>query len=363
MVRLLRESLASEREAYLHECFVRLEKANSERDVLEGEFRKLRQSHRMRIHKITLENEDLRRQYEALESTVESSNWKNSKREHKIRESLARQEQTIAAFHTVLTSASSTHLFLKQNVSELRTAIADLKRRHLRTIQRAKKVCLNRMQTAMHSIIQELHKTHEDKIAELRSQIAAEKAEQTRLKDVCESMLEDVWSMTPKGMKHPDIGSADFPRRVGELCQFIDAIVESEHQSAELSLKSQIQAEIPDIDIADGLSSLSEAIERYINEKVTARQRECEALLQKGIEREQKLRLKLNEALKRIRELQTETHPADSTLFADVSLKQDAWLAQKRALDDTMLALARERVSSSSYLTDSNSIMKAIDPD
>jgi hypothetical protein len=43
----------------------------------------------------------------------------------------------------------------------------------------------------------------------------------------------------------------------GELCQFINAIIESEHQNAELSLKAQIQKEIPDIDLSDGVPSLS----------------------------------------------------------------------------------------------------------
>jgi hypothetical protein len=361
MVRLLYESLESDREAYLRECYARLEKVTSERDLLEREFRRLRHSHRLRVHKITVENEELRRQYQTLESTVDTAQWQKTKYDQKLKESLARQEEAIAGLLSVLTSASSTQMFLKQNVSELRSDVIELQNRQIRMIHRARKMCMGVVKQSVRTMAKRVRKGREEEIEELQSQINAEKGEQKRIRGICESMIEDIWALAPKEMKTPKIGVEEFPRRVGEVCQFVDEIVESERRKAESAVKAKIQAEIPEIEMAEGLENLSDVIERYVSEKVAARERECEALLQKGIEREKRLRAKLSVALKRIQELQTETQSKDNAVFDEVPQKQEAWLEQKRALDETMEALARERESSSSYLNHSSPAWKGAD--
>jgi hypothetical protein len=363
MVRILHESLSSARERYLHQCLTRLDKLTASRDKHEAEFCRVRRVHRLRVQKMTLEKEELQQQYEKLKAVVESVESMNSKRGYLFRDCLARREQTVTNLHTFIGSAGATRLFLKQTVADLRTAVAQLKRRQVRMIQHARQVCLGVVQSTMEARVANLRKEQESQIARLQTEIAHEKAEQEQLRKRCKSMLHDVWSITPSGMKHPAIGPDEFPTHVGEVCHFIENVMECERQKAELILKSQIRAELKDIEIDDSRLSISEIIDRYVNGKVAARQKEYEVLLRKGIEREQQLRRKLEEALKKIQELQAGTYTSDSDVLDDMPSKQAAWLEQKRALDETMLDLTQERNCSYSCLTKSSHVLESIDAD
>jgi hypothetical protein len=129
-IKLLHGFLASGREEHLQKCLFRLNQVAADRDTLANEFRRLQHAHQIRVHKMTPENEELRRQCEGLESVLVSTEQNNSKSERKLRESLVRQKQAVMSFHSVIISAGRT-CFLKQNISELQVAVAQMRCRQI----------------------------------------------------------------------------------------------------------------------------------------------------------------------------------------------------------------------------------------
>jgi hypothetical protein len=360
MIRILHEFLGSEREQYLQQCLARLGKINSDRDELEREFFTLRDSHRRKVQRLVFENESLRSQRQELESAMEATERKQFRREDRLKNSLIQQEHILVDFHSILDSANVTKAYLKQKTAELHTAVDQMKRRQMRLIRQARDMCDAELDRVFQRMMAAQKRLLADQVAQLRQSIERERAEQSRLESVCESILNDVWSITPKGLTYPDISVADFPDRVRELQQFVEMVMEFEHREAEPALKSEIQAAIPGMEFGRS-EAVSVAVDRYISEKLAEKEREYEAVLQEGREREKKLKRKIDRALRKIRELQAASQ--GEGVVDDVPGKQSAWLEQKQILDKTMEALERERTSNSSYLKGSSSFMKSLDSD
>jgi hypothetical protein len=86
-----------------------------------------------------------------------------------------------------------------------------------------------------------------------------------------------------------------------------------------------------------GNENISVAVDRYINERIRAKELECQQILRKGEARERKLKEQLDRALLKIQKLQNSGE--DYGYLDDFEKSRRLWEERQAKLDATMRAL------------------------
>lgn len=356
LMKVLEESLASDREMYLMQLIRKIQLLNSDCSDLEDEYNRVKhQSHREML-KIRNENEELRIKYETLEEQIKQMQWKQEQKEAKNKRHLQQKQEALGTLHRVIDTAQSTQLAIARQIKDLRYASQKMLIGQTKVLEQTKQFCTEKLQDEITQSISKLKETEQRQIRKLSRQIEAEKAEQAKLKVACQNMLEAIWELNPEA--HPDISPEDFPRRVNEVENFIDEAVNIQQKKYIHSMQSRIKTDLPDIEFDN--EDVSGAVDNYIQEKVLQREAECRELLRQSENREKQIRAKLDEALSKIKRLQ-DNSKSDSAVLDEIIQGKDEWRQTTRKLDETMKALedeknsfARQSRMTNSFLFDSD---------
>ena len=362
MIRILRKSLQSEREEYLQNLLQKLDQINEDRADLEAEFNRTRHYNHRQTQKLTIENQTLKQQYEELASKVEATEWRHARKEKMAKEALRRKEEAVATLHAVIDETESAYAHLHHDIEGLRLAAAKMQRIEQKLIHQAREMCTDELRRMVRDTKSTQQKVHSRRVARLQAAIEAEKKEQLRLEHACEAVLDGIWAVAPDGVEHPDVSVKDFPKRVTELRDFVLKTIEKEKKRANREFIAEINKEIDGIEFDHSEETLGQAVERYIEEKVRAKQAECEDVLRSGAEREERLRAKLAKTRAKIQRLQGKGD-SDDLEVSELSKQQSEWVQQKEKLDGTMESLEQSRDENSTLMSKTLTILQYSDSD
>jgi hypothetical protein len=341
LVRILRNSLNSDGEQVLVNLLQKIEKIQSDKDLLEREFRTLQSANRRQAQRIGVETEELRAKCRTLESKLARAKQRRSEKEVQGRKLVNERSETITNLRSLIDSADSTRLFLRHQIGELQKSALKMHHRQVKMLEDAKETIGSRLQRTAKRMISRQKMMRDRRIARLTSDISAQKQEQKRLQAICDNVLAAIWKITPKGEKHPDITVQDFPSRVMELRKFVEASLYDQQEQEIRILKDRIGTEFPNLDLEDDDLSVPEIVEKYVAKKVESKAAEYEELLKVGAEKEKELRIQLSKTLSSIRRLQSGSRSLHS--LGDTEEDPAHWSVKRDAVDKSLRALARDR--------------------
>ena len=328
MIRILRKSLQSEREQYLQSLLQKLDQVNEDKYDLEMEYHRAKHYNHRQTQKLTIENETLKQKYEELASKVESTEWRHERKQQMAKEALRRKEATVANLHAVIDEVESTYAHLQHDVEGLKLAALKMQRVEQKLIHQAREMCTDELRRTVRDITANQQTVRDRRISRLKAAIEAEKQQQRKLERACESVLDGVWSLTADDKEHSDISVKNFPQRVGELQQIVNTAIEKAKKKANQAFLAEINQEMGGSGFISPGETIQAAIERYVSEKVTEKEKQCEELLKAGAERERELRQHLESIRGKIQRLQGNAQ-SDDLDISERSQKPDTSLASR----------------------------------
>jgi DNA polymerase III epsilon subunit-like protein len=353
MLQIYTEEIRGAREQYLQKRFQRLEQINAERDLLAQQLRQTKKLNNRRIDKLSLENDELRRKIQTARNQIAVSDSKRERSRSRLQNNLESQHGALSDLQSFLSLAESHQHSLKTEVATLRTLLQKMTRAQRGVIEEAKLSVIENLDSFMEQTIAIRKREEAARLAKQKAELATVLEEINRLELTCESLLESV-SEVSNLCRESKIRGRDLPRRLEEVRNFIAATLKVENDDRANALKAELLAEIPDIDIQDGIH-ISQSVGRYINDKVSVKARECQRLIEEGRAAERLLRRQLSEAVSRIQQLQSRTGATE--YGSEFSERMSEWAQHKRKLDETMATLEVERTAAVSYLNSSASIL------
>lgn len=345
LIQVLKNSLSSEREQYLQRLLLKLFQLSNDNLDLKEEYDKYVRSNKRDLHKIRSENEEMERQYLVLQNQIQAfeSNKKTKKELHYHIE-LQKKQNALDNLQTLFDKAETVQYNLKKQLTNIKIAMSRLQRGQIKMIQEAKSMCLQQMQNSLQGMKEYQKNKQSAQIAKLSRSIQKASNENHQLHKTCESMLNSIWTLTPEGEPHPDIHSKDMKSRISEVCAFIDRCVEIEKDKQEKQLKSEVNRLIPDIQFND-YQPISDSIEIYIRQKISAKEKNFQEILKKGEEEEKKLREKLESARAQIKKLQSSSQSDAFSFDEQLNQQSTDWNQQKMKLDQALSELQKEKES------------------
>lgn len=345
LIQVLKNSLSSEREQYLQRLLLKLFQLSNDNLDLKEEYDKIVRSNKRDLHKIRSENEEMERQYLVLQNQIQAfeSNKKTKKELHYHIE-LQKKQNALDNLQTLFDKAETVQYNLKKQLTNIKIAMSRLQRGQIKMIQEAKSMCLQQMQNSLQGMKEYQKNKQSAQIAKLSRSIQKASNENHQLHKTCESMLNSIWTLTPEGEPHPDIHSKDMKNRISEVCAFIDRCVEIEKDKQEKQLKSEVNRLIPDIQFND-YQPISDSIEIYIRQKISAKEKNFQEILKKGEEEEKKLREKLESARAQIKKLQSSSQSDAFSFDEQLNQQSTDWNQQKMKLDQALSELQKEKES------------------
>lgn len=345
LIQVLKNSLSSEREQYLQRLLLKLFQLSNDNLDLKEEYDKIVRSNKRDLHKIRSENEEMERQYLVLQNQIQAfeSNKKTKKELHYHIE-LQKKQNALDNLQTLFDKAETVQYNLKKQLTNIKIAMSRLQRGQIKMIQEAKSMCLQQMQNSLQGMKEYQKNKQSAQIAKLSRSIQKASNENHQLHKTCESMLNSIWTLTPEGEPHPDIHSKDMKSRISEVCAFIDRCVEIEKDKQEKQLKSEVNRLIPDIQFND-YQPISDSIEIYIRQKISAKEKNFQEILKKGEEEEKKLREKLESARAQIKKLQSSSQSDAFSFDEQLNQQSTDWNQQKMKLDQALSELQKEKES------------------
>lgn len=328
MIRILRKSLQSEREQYLQSLLQKLDQVNEDKYDLEMEYNRAKHYNHRQTQKLTIENETLKQKYEELASKVESTEWRHERKQQMAKEALRQKEATVANLHAVIDDVESTYAHLQHDVEGLKLAALKMQRVEQKLIHQAREMCTDELRRTVREITANQQTVRDRRISRLKAAIETEKRQQRKLERACESVLDGVWSLTSDDKEHPDVSVKNFPQRVGELQQIVNTAIEKAKKKANQAFLAEINQEMGGSGFVSPDETIQAAIERYVNEKVSEKEKQCEELLKAGAERERELRQHLESIRGKIQRLQGNAQ-SDDLDISERSQKPDTSLTSR----------------------------------
>ncbi|OHT08154.1 hypothetical protein TRFO_23438 [Tritrichomonas foetus] len=343
LVDVLKNALASEREAHLEELMLKLSRMNTEKENLDRELIQIKGSTERETLRYTHENEELQKQFAAIEEELKTIEWRQSTKEAAYKADLKQKQTQLQSLKKVIDTSHQIQQNLSQEASNLRNSVLKMQRNQVRLIRRAKELCKEKLNESIEFETQQQNFQEAQQIRALQNTLLKEKAEYRKNQRVCQTLLNAIWAISNE--PHPDITPETFTQKIPELKQFIQNALDFHRENAIAELKAEVRKQIPDIQL--GNENVVESVQRYISNRIQEKDIEYQRILKRGEEREKRLKQKLQEALTKIEKYQEsdESSSNDEEIISDFEKMKDEWDMQKRQLDEKMKML---RVGTSS---------------
>ena len=334
---ILKKSMNSEREQYLNQLLLQLSNLSQERESMEKELAIIRGSTAKETLKYQQDNIALKNKFASLEAELKNLETRQNQKEQFYLSKIKAKRQELTNLQLIISQTKSFQNNLTEEINALRSSVLQMQRKQLRMIQQAKNICKTEIDHQIESEIEKQNSIEMSTKKELESRLNAARLEEKKAERLCQSLLDAVWTMR-SGKEHPNITAANFPDRIDEVCAYIDTAIEEQEQTTIQELKMQVQSALPDIEF--GNKTISNAIEDHLRKKLQAKEKEYERVIQKGNEREKKLREKLEDALSKIRQFHEDvSREDDEKALAELDQLTSEWDQQKSQLDAKMAAL------------------------
>ena len=334
---ILKKSMKSEREQYLEQLLLQLSNLTQERDTMEKELAIIRGSTVKETLKYQKDNIALRNKFNSLEAELTSLETRQTQKEQIYLSKIKAKREELTNLQLIISKVKSFQNNLSEEVNSLRSSVILMQKKQLRMIQQAKSICKTEIDHQIESEIEKQNLIEVSTKKDLEARLNMARLEEKKAERLCQSLLDAIWTMR-SGKEHPDITASNFPDRIDEVCTFIDTAIEEQKNNTIEELKLEVQSALPDIEF--GNKTISNAIEDHLRKKLQAKEKEYQKVIQKGNEREKKLREKLEDALGKIRQFHEDvSREDDEQVLAELDQLTSEWDQQKSQLDAKMAAL------------------------
>ena len=334
---ILKKSMKSEREQYLEQLLLQLSNLTQERDTMEKELAIIRGSTVKETLKYQKDNIALRNKFNSLEAELKSLETRQTQKEQIYLSKIKAKREELTNLQLIISKVKSFQNNLSEEVNSLRSSVILMQKKQLRMIQQAKSICKTEIDHQIESEIEKQNLIEVSTKKDLEARLNMARLEEKKAERLCQSLLDAIWTMR-SGKEHPDITASNFPDRIDEVCTFIDTAIEEQKNNTIEELKLEVQSALPDIEF--GNKTISNAIEDHLRKKLQAKEKEYQKVIQKGNEREKKLREKLEDALGKIRQFHEDvSREDDEQVLAELDQLTSEWDQQKSQLDAKMAAL------------------------
>lgn len=322
---------------------IKLSGLQAEKDRLERELKRIRGSADKETDRYLKENSELKAQYSKLEGELRTIEFEQAEKEKIYREELAKKREELNRLQNIIDVAHSTQQILSAESSETKRAALKMQRNQMKLLHRAKDLCTEHLQQVLREETERQTREQSDQLALLEKSLSEEMVEKARNERRCQQLLNAVWSMRDD-IDHPDITPENFVQRLPELKQYVEDALDYHRKVAVKELKSEVKTAIPDIEFSEG-ETVAESVQRYINSRVGQKESEYQRVLQRGEEREKRLRQKLQDSMRKVKQMQSyEKQDSEDELMASLDQMKSEWDLKKRQLDEKMRQLKTSSV-------------------
>jgi hypothetical protein len=360
MLRILEKELSSDREQYLLKRLARLESINYQRDILEQEARGLRPVTPADLPPLYLENQQLRQQCEVLRTCQNSYQSSIKASNDHLLLSLEGRFRAFQKLQIIRRTGKSLCNGLRKDAADLRASVSKGVDEQLATLKKAKTHFIGLVRMERQQGITRQLTVVRRRTAKAKRQLQAVASDRVRIESLTKTILQTVWDLLPE-QHHPHVSTQEFPDNMDKVIGFIECVGEYHRRREARQFQAEITEAIPEFRLHERNEPLSLLIPRFLDDVVHSRTRECELLVERGRKSEARLRKQLAQTLERIAQLRMNADEVCLTAGFDENERE--WDRHRLMLDQTMEALERERDSSSSFLRDSESFLKAITSD
>ena len=337
LIEILHSSLADEKEQYIQSEIEQLVKLNQEQIQLETSLRNLKVEGKREMSRLMQENEQLHEKQKSIQADADILTWKQSQREKNLKTQLQLKENQLFKLHSLIDSTKQIQTQLSNQVVELRAYTQKMQKRQIKTISKAKSICLSQILDSQEQLSQQVQMQQQFKIQKIQEQIFEEKKRQKQLNILAQALLNSIWTLGEGELQHPNIDSSNFTQNISEICKFIQDSLDRQKSIAVHNLEIEVQQTIPGLKLTKG-EKIDDAVTRYLKEQLAKKEKECEDLLRKGEERELFLQKKLDESYHQIQNLNhSQIEEFD---FSEIENMRSKWEQKKHQLDQTMKVLS-----------------------
>ena len=337
LIEILHSSLADEKEQYIQSEIEQLVKLNQEQIQLETSLRNLKVEGKREMSRLMQENEQLHEKQKSIQADADILTWKQSQREKNLKTQLQLKENQLFKLHSLIDSTKQIQTQLSNQVVELRAYTQKMQKRQIKTISKAKSICLSQILDSQEQLSQQVQMQQQFKIQKIQEQIFEEKKRQQQLNILAQALLNSIWTLGEGELQHPNIDSSNFTQNISEICKFIQDSLDRQKSIAVHNLEIEVQQTIPGLKLTKG-EKIDDAVTRYLKEQLAKKEKECEDLLRKGEERELFLQKKLDESYHQIQNLNhSQIEEFD---FSEIENMRSKWEQKKHQLDQTMKVLS-----------------------
>jgi chromosome segregation ATPase len=335
MARTFRETLESRREQYVYELIDKLTSIQKERDELELQFTQGETEAQISFGEFSTRNNNLRSEIDSLESELRTLERRIARKESACQERVREKEQELVSIIALAEEIQRSEQQLSHQLGDLRAAANKMKRGQTNLLRQARTVVTKRISECIETEVKRCQMEHSKRISQASAELSQANGEQRDLENQARAFVNVAAEVTGDSRLRL-ISVEEFPERVAQIRNAIEEAVESRREAAVRRLREDIARQFPGIDF--GGVSAATAVKEYIRERIRAKEKECQEVLRKGELREQRLREKLDQALRRVQKLQGQA-TEDFRFLDEFERSKREWENQRRKLDAKMSAL------------------------
>lgn len=326
------EAIKSDREDHLAELTRRLSRVYAERNELENQFANGNLGVEDSCSVLDKQNEELKTDVERLEGDVKGLEWKHNRKTKSYQDKIKVKNDHVTQINKVAESVLQAHQTLSAQLDELKRSSLRLQRGQLRLCRQAKTMLITQIEESVEEQAQQNSTRHTREVSRMSTALSEEKANLREAERQAKLMLDGLSDMGVRVCSVEDLG-----KRASAVKDSIDEVIDRECSKALDKVRRDLESELPGIELRG--ANIADAVQRYLNDQIRAKEKECQEMLRKGEARERKLRQKLDEAIMKIQRLQ-DSRSQDMGYLDEFERSKRAYEEQQKRLDERMNALS-----------------------